>query len=1043
MRSKNKLFVLSLLVTSILVIQTFALVSAIYIPPGEDPPPRTRYRVTGNVRDADTGGYVSGATVQVYTGSTYRGYTTTTSTGYFNKYIYSTTSIFFFTVKITKDNYYPTQATTEVVGTTALFPRIDMTPEPPPDPPERPSIDNVQTNVDGFEVSISWDVTWGEGAEWTDTMLWWGEDSEFSGVEPITPTGTTHFEVSNLPTGYASNEYWYKIEATNGNSAGDTDAIPVGPTSVLIKHFPTDDTFTYAEASSRDKKFDTDPYWYNKIMVATGDPESPELMRGWLKFSVPCHGSVVSAVLHAYAYNIQPNGHGTITAYSTGTDWLEEDLSYTSSQSIPVGPALSSDTSGSVGAWDSWDVTSLAQSSEVISILLEPSGGLQRGAGYYSREYSDVTKRPYLEIVYAPTECTLVGHIYDANTNDAIPNALVDLYSYTGSYWIHIGTTTSDSENGYFSYSYSTFDSIESFKVLARSAGYNAREKVVSYSGNQFVSFQTVLLTPTHKTWITNDEFSYIWDPEREDYVYSQFWEVNDPDRHETICNWGEAAVHEIISSGATSSPGFVVGLLDLSRWTGFGNLEIEIRVRVSSNYNGPVDVTNLRIGISDRGDLNDILWSRSWNWTYTRDVNDVTLTAIVDMEDENTYLEGPGLYDFFWGYYGTYSTFWGRSVTISYFRISGEMLPNGALDKARNRYTTGSTLEYYQYDQTYDPDLVEISYGSSVNAQNTLGFGVADPIVESGICIALNPDVFQSELGQPFYREYNQIDKVSITVDYLDSQGNPITGDVFFETKVLVNEGVGTPDSNPVVDGLIGLLLEAIGLWSDNGAPGPYIKFGGHTLLFLYTASQAVGMNYLTLNSAAGTASAEFNFADALGEYPGLGSEDFKMSFITTTAPMGEDVFTIVITYLVTLKHVEVSQNGNVLCYDVTETQLEPLIESFNYAHFPQPALDTMHMIELSSPFDNSLTLRPVGSYSRIYSTEYGSNWKIVRLQNGETSIEVSADVPSGYSFSEFWVHSWRFQYVIPPVVHYLDNPLVLALDDFVAYYRIDAYYQ
>ncbi len=448
MLQKKRTYILAVLLLGLFIIQVASPVGAIYIPPDEDPP--TKYRVTGTVRDAETNAYVSGATVKVYTGLTYRGQTSTSTTGYFNMYIYSTAPIFFFTVKITRLNYEPTQATEEVLGTTAYFGTLYMTPIPPQDPPESPDIINVQTTVNGLDdVSISWDVVWDGDATAYETKLWWGEDSVFTGVTPIIHTsGDTHHTVNDLPVGYVPNVYWYKIEASNSNSAGTAIAIPVGPFEVTLKHFPTDDSFTYAEVPG--KNYDSDAYWYNKLIVATGDHESPGLFKGWLKFNIDNPEFITQATLRAYIYGLEPNGHGTITAYETGTNWEEETITYSSSQSISVGMALSSDSSGSAGSWDSWDVTSLAQRSTVISILLAPSGGNLLGAHYYSREYSTVALRPYLEIQYSDglsfyDECSAIS-----------------TWGNTGQYYL---CPYSPLSHGKVSYDYNLVQSGDSFRL--------------------------------------------------------------------------------------------------------------------------------------------------------------------------------------------------------------------------------------------------------------------------------------------------------------------------------------------------------------------------------------------------------------------------------------------------------------------------------------------------------------------------------------------------------------------------------------------------
>jgi hypothetical protein len=122
--------------------------------------------------------------------------------------------------------------------------------------------------------------------------------------------------------------------------------------------------------------------------------------------------------------------------------------------------------------------------------------------------------------------------------------------------------------------------------------------------------------------------------------------------------------------------------------------------------------------------------------------------------------------------------------------------------------------------------------------------------------------------------------------------------------------------------------------------------------------------------------------------------------------------------------------------------TTLPLYTETLNYVHFSAEQLNRIHMVEVLSPIDESPILSKPGPDTIIYDTVYGSNWKIVRLRNVDTSVRVTAPVPAGYSFNEYLIRSWRAEFAIPPFVYNSSNPLVWVLADGVPFYGFDAYY-
>jgi hypothetical protein len=104
---------------------------------------------------------------------------------------------------------------------------------------------------------------------------------------------------------------------------------------------------------------------------------------------------VHSAKLRVYASNdASSNGPAVYAAPST---WTESGITWTN-RPAPIGDP--SDNVGVVGedVWVEWDVTPLVSGNGDLSFVLV--GDSTDGANFASRDYSDPSKKPQLEVVF-------------------------------------------------------------------------------------------------------------------------------------------------------------------------------------------------------------------------------------------------------------------------------------------------------------------------------------------------------------------------------------------------------------------------------------------------------------------------------------------------------------------------------------------------------------------------------------------------------------------------------------------------------------------
>ncbi|TFF91783.1 hypothetical protein EU546_08190, partial [Candidatus Thorarchaeota archaeon] len=360
MRYEKRNVILSVCVLGVLLLQSTVLASGIFIPPPKPPPPpqETTYRVYGYVKESGTNNPIYGATVKIYKGtSTYIGKTTTSSTGYYNFYYTTTSTITTVKSVASKSGYYSSSKTGTMLEDRV---RIDHYLNKIPPPPSQPVISNVKVAGGNLKVvTVSWDTSWGSTATSYSSKCWWSLDSSIDSSDLIysSSSSETHHSIT-VPQDrllMSPSAYWFKIEAINSNDGGSSSPAVYGPQSTTISSWnitPTDDAYTYDYYENNN---------YNTDKLYVRDYQG-YYQKTWMGFNIPSPSEVVSATLFVYVYSIRSDGYGTVDAWSTDTDWSEEDITE-SNEPENFYLLLDSSSEVTVGEWVEWDITEAVYSS--------------------------------------------------------------------------------------------------------------------------------------------------------------------------------------------------------------------------------------------------------------------------------------------------------------------------------------------------------------------------------------------------------------------------------------------------------------------------------------------------------------------------------------------------------------------------------------------------------------------------------------------------------------------------------------------------------
>jgi len=207
---------------------------------------------------------------------------------------------------------------------------------------------------------------------------------------------------------YVSSEY-------NGNDPYLEINYSVPPVTVTLN--PIADAFVDSQ-DDPDGNYGN-AYWIGLNLAGSTRPEST-----WLKFdfsSIPSGATVTEAVFRVYSWRIWYNSSRPGALWDVTTNaWGESTITANNAPWENRGAKISSDVLGPVPGWWEWDVTSWVNAYKGTTRSAWLSNALSVGYShygqyYYSKEYSDVAYRPYLEITYV-TEAVL-SPIADAFTD--------------------------------------------------------------------------------------------------------------------------------------------------------------------------------------------------------------------------------------------------------------------------------------------------------------------------------------------------------------------------------------------------------------------------------------------------------------------------------------------------------------------------------------------------------------------------------------------------------------------------------------------------
>jgi hypothetical protein len=563
-----------------------------------------------------------------------------------------------------------------------------------------------------------------------------------------------------------------------------------------------------------------------------------------------------------------------------------------------------------------------------------------------------------------------------------IPSATVQIYTGT----TYLGQATTYADSGYFTYSLSTTNTYTSFTAKASKPGYTYAEKTVSGTGTSF--YIGDLSLDTYHTLIAGNEFLYNPD------AYLQYWSFYSEGNHETSCQNGIATVYE--TSGTRTSGAYVQGYLDLSMWTRLSSIQLEVRFKATSDYyGGNYQVTRATFGLTKPGlnpaIPNNILWSSGGeSWLYTTDTGWITRTYTISTGELPLLLNEYQEYDFFWGFEDFWDRNWNQHVYLDYFRVYGDS-PPGPLILAKDVYHTEPTLKVFEYGSV-DMDQVAVSYSTSINAKNTLGFldgSVTDPHIESSICVALESDRLSAydTINGESWKWYNVVDRVNITISI--TKGTSAAGGPNVIEYVKVNQPLNKgPDAGEVMAGLLGLIAEPIG-WIEPW--GGVVKLGINALTYSFKDLARFEYNYdsLTFEYGTGYTTAIFDFANLRYAEEAHGTEDFKMSMMAEVPYLQDTgIFSVNVDYEVVLKQVLIDKDVNGITL---------ISETYNPYYFHDHLelihlndFTNIHLVQFSSnDADNSHITCTAGSGTTVYNTGYPGNWKII----DGSAVTVTAD--------------------------------------------------
>jgi hypothetical protein len=631
---------------------------------------------------------------------------------------------------------------------------------------------------------------------------------------------------------------------------------------------------------------------------------------------------------------------------------------------------------------------------------------------------------------------TIYGNVKEMYSGIDIPSATVLIY--TGTTYLGQATTYADSE--YFIFSYSTTSTYTSFTAKASKPGYADAEKTLTGSGTSFNIGDIEL--DTYRALIASNEFSY--NPE----AYPQYWTFSSEGNHETYCQDGYAVVHE--TTGDYSPYAYVKGHFDLCMWTHLSSIELEIRFRISSDYNGPSSRSTAVFGFTTYDghpeDISSRLWYEPISWQWCSDTWWITRTYTITTEQ----LPSATSFDFFWGYEDESTVNLNQRVYLDYVRAYGDSYPGPLVKSVNDIYHTEPTPIAFEFGSE-DVDDVAVSYCTQITADNTQGFLQNDnsPHILSAICIVLDPD---QDDDTNYELNYNLVDRVTVRIR-VTNQWNVPSGGTHDVTGIEVNQPLGQDESSSLfISGLLNLAAEPLG-WTFFGPYRPVIKLGANAIAFAYGALSSEyehGGDSLEHHYENGTVEATFDFCSVPSFQPIHGTEDFKMELKSElTSLTNNGIYYVDVEYEVVLKEVMGKATDGIWFY------MEGESETFYYQdHITLIKYDDaedfadIHVVHFASDEDGSHISCAAGPGTAVIDTHYPGNWKVV----DGSAITVTADsmysrdvgdYESHYLFTELYISFWKEGRLRLIPICTTSNTLVYTLDQHVCYCLFQAEYE
>jgi len=251
----------------------------------------------------------------------------------------------------------------------------------------------------GTQINLSWNYSssvsiLGFRLEWSTNQNTWTTINLGASARSYSHTGLT-----------TNTKYYYRIKAYD-NAKESTYATAEATASSCtgqnqtVRFSPIADAYTVQQnfsidgvSYSRNANYGLQTELWEDVLDETG---TTELIRTYLKFDLQNISSNISqARLYLYCEN---HGEGSNLYSITNTSWSETGI--TGSNQPPIdGQFLGSIREASIGQWYSYDVTSSIKGNGLQSYALKHT--IYDGIHWTSKDSSDASHRPYLEVTYA------------------------------------------------------------------------------------------------------------------------------------------------------------------------------------------------------------------------------------------------------------------------------------------------------------------------------------------------------------------------------------------------------------------------------------------------------------------------------------------------------------------------------------------------------------------------------------------------------------------------------------------------------------------